>query len=162
MWWLPWIIPKRAHWYSNLPGRVEFRLPQVRAPFQLFMNHRLTWTVRYDNCASMCFQSSVCSGDINACSSSLRRHNKDWYNWKSVKYLWIPLAPLTLVPGYQRMADAISSLAHKTGKPPIRFALCEWGWVRHTLILSLWLIWDGCPSESSVVVWAPHTLVCNL
>ncbi|KAI0750591.1 glycoside hydrolase [Irpex lacteus] len=29
---------------------------------------------------------------------------------------------------YQRMADAITKLAEKTGKPPVVFSLCEWGW----------------------------------
>ncbi|KAI0758502.1 glycoside hydrolase [Irpex lacteus] len=29
---------------------------------------------------------------------------------------------------YQRMADAIKNLAKKTGKPPVVFSLCEWGW----------------------------------
>ncbi|KAL5523373.1 hypothetical protein ACEPAF_1640 [Sanghuangporus sanghuang] len=29
---------------------------------------------------------------------------------------------------YQRMADAIADLAKSSGKPPIIFSLCEWGW----------------------------------
>lgn len=30
---------------------------------------------------------------------------------------------------YQRMSDAIASVAQSTGKPPLIFSLCEWGWV---------------------------------
>ncbi|KAL0571651.1 hypothetical protein V5O48_010309 [Marasmius crinis-equi] len=33
-----------------------------------------------------------------------------------------------IVGKYQRMADAITKLAQETGKPPILYSLCEWGW----------------------------------
>ncbi|KAF9261422.1 glycoside hydrolase [Marasmius fiardii PR-910] len=33
-----------------------------------------------------------------------------------------------IVGKYQRMADAIDRLAKSSGKPPILFSLCEWGW----------------------------------
>ncbi|KAJ7832047.1 glycoside hydrolase superfamily [Mycena olivaceomarginata] len=38
-----------------------------------------------------------------------------------------------IVGKYQRMADALATLAKTSGKPPFIFSLCEWGWVRATV-----------------------------
>ena len=31
------------------------------------------------------------------------------------------------MPEFQRIADAIATVASETGKPPMRLALCQWG-----------------------------------
>lgn len=38
---------------------------------------------------------------------------------------------------YQRMSGAIADVAKSTGKPPLIFSLCEWGWVSRLRGLSI-------------------------
>jgi len=61
---------------------------------------------------------------------------------------------------FQRMADAISSVAQSTGKPPLIFSLCEWGWSQ------VWL-WGATQGQSWRIdgdiepYWSSLTAIIN-
>lgn len=57
---------------------------------------------------------------------------QDWgFDYLKYDNCYIPFDDIIrqgIVGKYQRMADAITNLAQKSGQPPFLFSLCEWGW----------------------------------